>query len=171
MTKKSTKKSLEPTPILGPDDIGHWTFGRKFRASEWFGFVYCITRKSDGKFYIGKKQLTVRGKKRSKGYGKEHSWRTYTGSSEALNRDIKKLGKDAFDFEIIDLYKTKGGLYYAEAYLQMVSGALPLKHPSDEDDFASYNATIGAVRFIPREDVTYKTRTYVSKIRKRLKWT
>lgn len=169
MTKKSTKKSQEPSPLLTPDKMGHWTFGRKFRASEWFGFVYCITRKSDGKFYIGKKQLIVRGKKRSKGYGKEHAWRTYTGSSENLKKDIKKLGKDAFDFEIVDLYKTKGGLYYAEAYLQMLSDSLPKKFDDDSDEFASYNATIGAVRFVPKEDVTYKTRTYVSKIRKRLK--
>ncbi|QGH74679.1 hypothetical protein DSS3PM1_00002 [Bacteriophage DSS3_PM1] len=169
MTRKNTKKSLEPSPLLGANEIGHWGFTKKFRVSEWFGFIYCITRKSDGKFYFGKKQLRVMGKKRSANYGKEHSWRTYTGSSDVLNKDIKALGKDAFNFEIVDLYKTKGGLYYAEAYLQMVSNSLPLRLPSDPEEFASYNATIAAVRFIPKEEPTYRTKTFVSKVNKRLK--
>lgn len=169
MTRKNTKKSLEPSPLLGPNDIGHWTFSKKFRVSEWFGFLYCITRKEDGKFYFGKKQLRVLGKKRSPNYGKEHSWRTYTGSSDILNKDIKKLGKDAFTYEIVDLYKTKGGLYYAEAYMQMLSNALPLKMPHDDEEYASYNAQIAAVRFIPKETPTYRTRSFVSKVNKRIK--
>lgn len=178
MTKKNTSKSLVVSPLLKSKDIGHWKFPKSFRQSEWFGFIYCITRKEDGKFYIGKKQLnkggrktkTVKGKRvPNPSFGKTTDWRTYTGSSDTLNKDIKARGKEAFDFEIVDLYRTKGGLYYAEASLQMASDALPLTMPHDSEEYAAYNAVIGAVRFIPKELPTARTRAYANKVKKRIK--
>jgi len=179
LTQKNMKKLQEPSPLLNKDtEIGHWTYTRSFRQSEWFGFLYCITREEDGKFYIGKKQLnqggrktkTVNGKRVSNPrYGKSTDWKRYTGSSDTLNKDIKNLGKDAFTFEIIDLYKTKGGLYYAEAYLQMLSDALPLTFKHDKNEYAAYNSVIAPVRFIPSEHPTAKTKSFKSKIIKRIK--
>lgn len=169
MTKKNTRKSPEPSPLLGSKDFGHWKYTGKFRVSEQFGFVYCITRRSDGKFYIGKKQLKVQGLKKSKDYGKEKAWRFYSGSSSYLNGDIEKLGKDAFDFEIIDLYKTRGGLHYAEAYLQMVSECLTTRLPNKEQEFGSYNGQIAAIRYIPQEELTDRTRRYPAKIKRKIK--
>lgn len=169
MTKKNTKPLLVQSPLIGGDELGHWQYPRKFRISDYLGFVYCIHRIKDGKFYIGKKNLTVRGKKRSKDYGKEHKWRDYTGSSIHLNADIEELGKQEFGFEIIDLYRTRGGLYHAEAYLQMVSEALLLTMPNNNKERASYNGQIAAIRFIPGEQLTHRTRTYPTKIRRRLK--
>lgn len=101
---------------LVTEELGHWKFPSKFNHNDWFGFLYAIENTVTGQWYIGKKNFFIRGKKSSKQYGKEHSWRTYTGSSITLNNDIKKFGKDKFNFFIIDLYKTKGGLYYAEAF-------------------------------------------------------
>lgn len=158
--------------------MGHWKFPVKFRQTEWFGFIYCITRKSDGKFYIGKKQLnrggrktkTVKGKRvKNTSHGKTTDWKTYTGSSKALNDDIAKLGKEEFIFEIIDLYKTKGGLYYAEAFLQMMSDALPAKMPHDDNEYSAYNSVVGAVRFIPSEMPSYKTKIFANKAKRRIK--
>jgi hypothetical protein len=111
--------------------------------------------------YIGKKQFYHGGKKRSKTYGKEMAWRTYVGSSSHVKKDIAKYGKENFNFEIVDLYKTKGGLYYAEAYLQMVCECMT------SDKF--YNKQIAAIRFVPKEDLTKRTRSYVNKIKKRIK--
>ena len=166
MTQKNTKKSPIPTPLLSKDNLGHWSFRRKFRTSEWFGFVYCITRKSDGKFYIGKKVFRYNGLKKSRRYGKEHSWRTYAGSSKNLKDDINKLGKDAFEFEIIDLYKTKGGLYYGEVYLQMLSDSITSTLPSGE--YASYNRVISAIKFVPHENVSSATKKYAAKIKRKI---
>jgi hypothetical protein len=178
LTLKTTKTLLEPSPLLGPDQLGHWLYETKFRQSEWFGFIYCITRNYDKKFYIGKKQLNINGLKTKlvKGkrvpntrYGKTTDWKTYTGSSDILNKDISELGKSCFTFEIIDCYKTKGGLYYAEAYLQMLSDALPMKFPNKVDEYAGYNSVIGAVRFIPKELPSSKTKLFAGKIKKRIK--
>lgn len=69
------------------------------------GFVYLITRKSDGKFYIGKKKGTYKRTKVVKGKKKrftiESDWRTYFGSNTELIEDIKVLGAGAFERRIL----------------------------------------------------------------------
>jgi hypothetical protein len=96
---------------------------------------------------------------------KEHSWRTYTGSSKELNSDIKKYGKDKFEFKMIDVYNTKGGLYYAEVYTQVLLEVMTRKlKGSDIPMF--YNRQIAPVRFVPKEDITNKTRRFISKFNK-----
>ena len=69
--------------------------------------------------------------------------------------------KDNFRFEIVDLYKTKGGLYYAEAYLQMLSDCMTEYLP-DNITPRFYNRQIAAIRFVPKEFPTTKTKRYVN---------
>ena len=147
-------------------ELGHWEYNYKVDIEEWFGFIYCIENKVTNQFYIGKKQLRHAGKKKSKTYGKPMLWKTYTGSSIALNSDIKKYRKENFKFEIIEFYKTKGGLYYAEAYVQMLSDSMT-EYLSDLITPRSYNRQIAAIRFVPKEYPTKKTKAFVSKLKKR----
>jgi hypothetical protein len=101
-----------------------------------FGFIYKITNKETGKFYIGKKQLisqtnvklgkkelealpTQRGKKPTKKLVvKESNWVNYWGSNRFLLDDIKNLGQDKFQREIIIICPNKKLLTYWELALQ-----------------------------------------------------
>lgn len=147
-------------------DKGHWIYNKKFEASDWFGFVYCIENKETNQYYIGKKQFWHGGRKKSKTYGKAMSWKTYMGSSKTLKKDISKYGKSEFKFEMIDLYKTKGGLYYAEAYLQMICGCMT-EYLSDSITPRFYNRQIAAIRFVPKEFPKQSTKRYPNKLKKR----
>ena len=152
--------------MLSKNDIGHWEYSQKFDPSQWFGFVYCIENKATSQFYVGKKQFFHLGKKKSKTYGKEMAWRGYVGSSTAVKVDIKRYGVNNFNFEIVDLYKTKGGLYYAEAYLQMLSDSMT-ERLSDNITPRFYNRQIAAIRFVPKEEPSKKTKNYINKLKKR----
>ena len=101
------------------------------------GFVYIITNMMDGKKYIGKKlskfskttykTITLKNgtKKKKKIKGKvESDWRDYWGSSEALLKDIEKLGERWFQREILYYCKSKAQCSYLEAKEQMVRGVL-----------------------------------------------
>ena len=147
-------------------DIGHWTHSSKFNPDSWFGFIYCIENLVTKQYYIGKKQLRHGGKKKSKTYGKPMSWKTYVGSSTSLKKDIQQYGKDQFNFEIVDLYKTKGGLYYSEAYLQMLCDCMT-EYLEDGKTPRFYNRQIAAIRFVPSEAPSKKTKTYINKLKKR----
>lgn len=96
-----------------------------------FSFVYKITRKSDGKFYVGKKlvyftktkQKTVtlkNGKKKVKKIKTlvPSDWLTYWGSSTDLQKDVAELGEDAFTREIVEFCWSKSHASYVEAKLQ-----------------------------------------------------
>lgn len=84
------------------------------------GFVYKITRIADGKFYIGKKQLTFRRTKQVKGkrqrYVIESDWKTYYGSSAELQEDVARLGEDAFHREILHMCQSKSECNYLETF-------------------------------------------------------
>ena len=108
------------------EDYGHWNnLPDNFDPADWFGFVYCITRNDTQRKYIGKKQIhsyrrkKVKGRKNRKKVITEAKWRTYTGSCDELNEEIKILGKDKFTFEVLKLCKTKGELTYSEVEYQI----------------------------------------------------
>jgi hypothetical protein len=145
-------------------DIGHWEFHRDFDNEEYFGFIYCVKNKVTNQYYIGKKQFFRLGLKKSKTYGKEMLWRNYTGSSVTLNKDIKKLGKKNFSFEIIDLYKTKGVLYYAEAYVQMSLDVMTRRLPDGKTP-QFYNRQIAAIRFVPAHGPTELTLSFIERLK------
>lgn len=105
-------------------DFGHWILPENIKniPSDAIGFVYKITRKSPTpKYYIGKKLLVNKKKKKplkgrinARRYKVESDWRTYTGSSPALNEDIIKFGKENFVFEILSFHPSKLLLSYWE---------------------------------------------------------
>lgn len=105
-------------------DFGHWI--PKVSVPETpFGFVYCITNLADNKSYIGKKQMMsvkkmppLKGKKNKRHKIVETDWRTYTSSSNELNDDIKKHGKENFRFEILQFCNSKWELAYYESKIQ-----------------------------------------------------
>ena len=104
-------------------DSGHWILSDGVTVHDTtFGFIYEITNTVLNKKYVGKKQCTSRikrkplkGKKRSRINHKESDWRTYTSSSNELNQDIVKYGKDKFIFRILKVCDSKWALAYYEA--------------------------------------------------------
>jgi hypothetical protein len=112
------------------------------------GFVYRITRLTDGKFYYGKKLAyftktnvkTVTLKNGSKKKKKIRSqvpsdWKTYWSSSPELISDVRALGETAFSREILCFCPNKGSLGYYEARFQFDARVL-------ENRDKSYNGII-----------------------------
>ena len=134
---KSQKETPPQTTEGKKVDLGHWTLYEGVELPEDFvdnpplGFVYLITRKEDGKFYIGQKKILkvekrppLKGKVRKRKIIKQSDWRTYCGSSADLKADIAELGKDAFTFEIVEFCETKWMMSYEELRLQMLNNVL-----------------------------------------------
>lgn len=117
-------------------------------------FVYKITHKNSGKYYVGKKILRnvinkKLGKKeiaeyKTKGLKgrpptkkkviRESNWKTYYGSNSQLVEDVKKLGFENFDREIIKICFSKKEATYYEVYYQFLYKVL--------EDPLSYNTNI-----------------------------
>lgn len=124
----------------------HW-IGKKPDPFLYFGFTYEITNLITGKKYIGKKQYHRWSKKKKVG---KQAWEFYCGSSKDLHKDIKKYGKENFEFKILRQYKTRGGLVYAEANLQHKRDVLT-KRLDGSDERMYYNKWISAIKFVPQE--------------------
>lgn len=113
-------------------DTGHWILNENVIINEnTFGFLYEITNKTNNKKYIGKKQCFMRlkrkplkGKKRNRISSVESTWREYTSSSNDLNEDIKKLGKENFEFKILKTCNSKWELAYEEIKEQIIQNVL-----------------------------------------------
>lgn len=113
-------------------DIGHWILDKDVVITpEVFGFIYEITNTTTNKKYIGKKQCIskkklnpLKGKKNKRISITESDWKTYTSSSNELNADIIKLGKDKFIFKIIKTCCSKSELAYFEAKYQFDNNVL-----------------------------------------------
>lgn len=118
-------------------DLGHWTLYKDTKLPDDFetnpplGFVYKITRKSDGKFYLGQKKILktekrppLKGKVRKRKIVKQSDWKTYCRSSNSLKADIENEGKDAFTFEILEFCDSKWLMSYEELRLQMLNNVM-----------------------------------------------
>jgi len=115
---------------IDKNDMGHWQCSVEM-PDEPYGFVYLITNNKSGKKYIGKKQMTcirkmppLKGKKNKRHKLVETDWRTYTGSSDELNADIKELGEENFTFEILKYGISKSELAYLEIKMQIEEDVL-----------------------------------------------
>jgi hypothetical protein len=144
----------------------HWL---KYRKEETFvpdldkfGFVYLITNLKNGKGYIGCKQYLMYRKMKET----ESNWKTYMGSSKWLLKDIEKVGKEHFKFEIIAEYKNKRSLRYYELYYQMKFNVLS-STLEGTDEPAYYNSRVGGKFYRPVE--SYQDPEWIKKISKHLK--
>jgi len=127
------------------------------------GFVYLIVNLKENRLYLGRKFYRVR---RGKSKGKPHSWEGYTSSSNKLNEDMKKLGKDNFKFYIIEEYKTLGGLTWAETW-SLCRARIP------EQNELWYNRRIEKVAWASPENITNRHMRrldyFINKYKKRRK--
>ena len=113
-------------------DLGHWVLAEGLEPEpKAFGFVYNVLNTVNGRQYIGKKQCVSRvkrkplkGKTRNRIGQKESDWKTYTGSSNELNEDISKFGKDKFQFTILKWCGSKWELGYTEIKMQIENDVL-----------------------------------------------
>jgi len=106
-------------------DLGHWEGVLEENIDLPYGFIYKITNLTNDKKYIGKKQCQsirkrppLKGKKNKRHEKIETDWKTYTSSSNELNKDLEELGKNKFKFEILRWCDSKWELSYYEARLQ-----------------------------------------------------
>ena len=145
-----------------------WTYkGRLFTQDqvppEAIGFVYKITRISDGKFYFGKKLFwftktsvkTVTLKNGNKRKKKTKTpvpsdWMIYWSSSEALRKDVAELGEEAFTREILCMCPSKGTLSYMELKYQMEHKVLEI--PGDRCYNGIVNVRISKIHLKPMVD-------------------
>lgn len=148
MGKRKPKEPVEPWLYNGQPLI-------EADLDNYYGFIYKITNKETGKFYIGKKNLhsyktqikhmlnerTGRMNKVRDILVSESNWREYFSSSLEVWKDVKALGKGAFTREILLFVSTKKQLTYYEAKYQFETGCI-------EPNSNSYNDNIFG-RFYP----------------------
>ena len=123
-----------------------WSYNNKPFSSadigEYFGFVYLITNKSNGRRYIGRKYFfsfrTPKGKKRK--VKSESDWKNYYGSCPELKEDIIKFGRENFSRTILSLHKTKGKTNFEETRRLFTHNVLTEALDSGEPAF--YNSNI-----------------------------
>ena len=101
------------------------------KIDDFQGFIYVITHKATGKFYIGKKffiskktRPPLKGNKNKRHYKVESDWKDYWGSSTNLAADIDKYGKKAFERRILRLCKNKWDCAYYELIEQINQSVL-----------------------------------------------
>jgi hypothetical protein len=91
------------------------------------GFVYLITNTQNNKKYIGKKvfhfQKSIQKNLKKKKIKVESDWKTYTGSNDDLNSDIKTNNPELKQ-EILEICYSRSHLSYIEAYHQFINNVL-----------------------------------------------
>jgi hypothetical protein len=113
-------------------NTGHWILTEGVYVNEdTFGFIYEIINTVTSKKYIGKKQCKkklkrkpLKGKINRRIEEKESDWRGYTSSSNDLNEDIIKHGKEKFIFKILKTCDSKWELAYFEIKEQLERNVL-----------------------------------------------
>jgi hypothetical protein len=123
-----------------------WSYnGNPFTSADigdYFGFVYLIENKLNGRKYIGRKYLwqfrTPKGKKRK--VKSESNWKEYYGSCPELKEDVDKLGRENFSRTILSLHKTKGKTNYEETRQLFVNNVLT--EGLDNGEPAFYNSNV-----------------------------
>lgn len=115
---------------------------------EYIGFIYLITNTINNKIYVGRKslysninkKLTKKEISEQTGPGRkptkklvtaESNWKTYCGSSKELLKDIKEIGIENFNREIIHLCKSKKQLTFYEIQYQIIFKVLEVESYND----------------------------------------
>jgi hypothetical protein len=110
--------------------------------NDYYGFVYLIENKQNGRKYIGRKYLwqfrTPKGKKRK--VKSESNWKEYYGSCPELKEDIIKFGRENFSRTILSLHKTKGKTNFEETRQLFVNNVLT--EGLDNGEPAFYNSNV-----------------------------
>lgn len=115
-----------------------------FSSHDWESFVYLVVNTITEKKYIGKKfiwhkrRLKVKGKKRRKCVTKESDWAFYKSSSDTLQAEIAKYGPKAFEFHILQLFKTRAEANYAEVKEMFLRDVLYAKLPNGEYEYYNH---------------------------------
>lgn len=169
MAYRSKSKKRKPAAVIAREKKGrvkkvqkskhHWK-GDKPNPTKYFGFVYLITNKVNGRLYVGKKQYysakpgSSKNRKADKSrdvwnpaHWNHSNWHQYSGSSKDLNKDIAEFGEHNFKFEILHQHITKSDLNYAEAKEQMERDVLCKK--MDNGEYLYYNKQIAPIRSRP----------------------
>ena len=123
-----------------------WRYNKKVFEStdinEYYGFVYSIINKTNGREYIGRKYFwqfrTPKGKKRK--VKSESDWKKYYGSCPELKADIERLGRQNFSRTILSLHKTPGKTNFEETRQLFAYGVLT--ESLDTGGPAYYNSNI-----------------------------
>jgi hypothetical protein len=93
-----------------------------------YGFVYLIENLVNGRKYVGKKLFFFKGfktvKKKKKRILVESDWKSYYGSSNALQKDIAEIGKINFRRVILHLCTSKSECSYLEMKEQVERKAI-----------------------------------------------
>ena len=125
---------------------GHWVFDEPLGQSKEFGFIYVIRDCRAGKGYIGKKQFLGAGRQNK---GVVSNWQWYVSSSQELVNQIRAHGKDSFEFIVLEQYKTRGGLGFAETWTKMQA-----ETPANYDKW--YNKLVDKVTWPSKERITLR---------------
>lgn len=123
---------------------GHWQFCEKLEPTKYFGFIYLIEDTVNKRMYIGKKQYLGAG---SQNKGVETNWKWYTSSCKALQEAIKANGKEKFRFYVLDQYKIRGSLGYAETWSLMF-----VRAPANRSVW--YNMLVNKISWSVKEDIS-----------------
>jgi hypothetical protein len=123
-----------------------WTYMERtfdsIDVGDYFGFVYLITNKTNGRKYLGRKYFwsfrTPKGKKRK--VKQESDWKKYYGSCPELKEDVKKFGNENFKREILSLHETKGRTNFEETRQLFVNNVLSESLDNGEPKY--YNSNI-----------------------------
>jgi hypothetical protein len=139
-----TPRSRTTRAELPPN--GHWQFDKQLCQDNQFGFIYLIHDTVNSRMYIGKKQYKGAGQANR---GEESNWKTYSSSCKALQEAIKANEKHGFLFYVLDEYRIKGTLGYAETWSLMYVEA-----PCNRDKW--YNMLVNKVSWSVKEGVSDK---------------
>lgn len=144
---KTIKVSLTQTARTKRKDYsgnGHWEFEEPLGQNGEFGFIYLIHDNTLDKWYIGKKQFLGTGQKNK---GLPTNWQWYTSSCKELCESIKRNGKEAFSFYVLEQYRIRGSLGFAETWSICYVEAL-----ANRDKW--YNGLINKVSWNVKEGIT-----------------
>jgi hypothetical protein len=104
--------------------------------------------------YLGKKQYRGTGKENK---GKESNWPWYIGSRETLADQIKAVGKEQFEFIVLEEYHSNYSLGYAETWSLMRA-----ETPSNKDKW--HNRLVSKISWHCAESITQRHKDRLDQI-------